>query len=279
MAGIRSAELLLRVFVVLCLAPAPAAAQKAECKSETRFDKRTSDSVFRHANEFRRGAGRVPFKRYASLDEVARLYAKYLCDNDYFDHETENGFGVLDRTQIHARDLFFARVGENLYLEKSRNGERIPAYLGMAEEKGREMEEGWEDSPGHRKNLLVADFNGIGIGVAHARDRKVGVQVFVHAVGEMADELEWTQRIASSKPLDVSLRVPVSDGKRACLVQLEGHEPPVGEDREQEVVGCGIVRDWGLQVDLKVKSRGLSNLAFSVEGVFNAWGPSFVGVQ
>ncbi len=271
-----STSLLLRLAAVLLVTASPVAAQKARCKTGSRYDQRASDSVYRHANDFRRGAGRISLKRYESLDEVARLYAKYLCDNDYFDHETENGFDVLDRTQIHARDLFFSRVGENLYLEKAPSGRRIPLHLSMAEDKGRDMEEGWENSPGHRRNLLVADFNGIGVGVAYARDRKVGVQVFARAVGEMKEEFEILQEVAISNPIKVSLRVPVSDGKRACLLQFRGHESPDGE-KERVIVGCGTVQDWALDFDLRVKNKGLSNLGLSVEGAFNAWGPSFVG--
>ncbi len=247
-----------------------------QCETGTRLDRDTSKSIYLHANDFRAGAGRKPLKRYASLDDAARLYARFLCESDQFDHVTEQGFDVLDRVRLHARDLFYSRVGENLYRLRSRSGALIAFDLAVAEEKGRKIEEGWENSPGHRKNLLRSDYNGLGVGIAYARDRLVGVQVFARVVGRLAAELPMNHRLMESTPLHVTFEVPVATGTQVCLAQSAA-DPK--RDEDEVVAGCGLVKDWSLRIGLRTRRVGLSNLKIYSEEGLTAWGPRFVGVD
>jgi uncharacterized protein YkwD/uncharacterized membrane protein required for colicin V production len=102
-------------------------------------------------NEERQQHGLPPLKWDDRLREVARLHSRDMLAKGYFSHYSPEGTTVMDR--VRAQDLRFRMVGENLALAPT-----LPiAHQGLM------------DSPGHRANILHAEFERIGIGAIEAR--------------------------------------------------------------------------------------------------------------
>lgn len=81
------------------------------------------------------------------LRDVARLHARDMFTRGYFSHYTPEGLSALDR--LATSDINFNIAGENLAFAPS----VVLAHDGLME------------SPGHRENILSAEFRRVGIGV------------------------------------------------------------------------------------------------------------------
>jgi len=90
------------------------------------------------------------------LAQAARLHSKDMAERGYFDHDTPEGIDVADRVTAQGYDYF--TLGENLYMISGDS--RI-----SPEELATQCIEGWYDSPGHRYNMLYAEYQEIGVGV------------------------------------------------------------------------------------------------------------------
>jgi uncharacterized protein YkwD len=120
--------------------------------------KRVRQLIFKKTNEFRTGEKRTLLKSNPELDKAAKDFAEYLAETDKFSH-TADGQEPWDRTAKAGYE--HAIVLENIAYEYNSEGF-------TAEELAKDCEHGWENSPGHRKNLLDADVQDIGIALARS---------------------------------------------------------------------------------------------------------------
>lgn len=98
-------------------------------------------------NDERTRAGVKPLQADPGLAEVARAHSRHMFMQGYFSHVTPDGRDLGDRMRA-AREGYLV-AGENLALAQTLPG----AHHGLM------------NSPGHRKNILRAQFGRVGIGI------------------------------------------------------------------------------------------------------------------
>ena len=128
-------------------------------------------AIIEKTNGFRRGEGLVPVARNRALDQAAQLFAQYLARTGKFAHEAD-GRQPSDRTR--QAGYSHCQVAENLALNLDSRGFTT---LGLAHE----AVEGWKQSPGHRKNMLLPHVTETGVGIAKAPvgdPKYISVQLF-----------------------------------------------------------------------------------------------------
>ena len=131
----------------------------------------TEAAIIEKTNAFRREKGMAPVARNEALERAARRFAQYLAASGKFAHEAD-GRQPADRTR---QDGYtHCAVAENLALNLDSRGFTTQKLAGAAVE-------GWKQSPGHRKNMLLPNVTetGVGIAKAPAGDPKyISVQLF-----------------------------------------------------------------------------------------------------
>ena len=105
------------------------------------------NQVLELTNAERAKAGLKPLTLNPQLAQAADGHSDSMAADDFFSHTGADGSSVGDRIQ------------ETGY-QYSRAGENIAAGQRTAEE----VVQGWMNSPGHRANILNADYTEIGIG-------------------------------------------------------------------------------------------------------------------
>jgi uncharacterized protein YkwD len=117
------------------------------------------DQMLVLVNEMRVNGGRCPSGNYGprgalvmnqELRTAARLHSKDMADNDYFDHNSQNGDSPWDR--IDAAGYSAQAVGENI---AAGNGTAADTF------------EQWVNSDGHCRNMMSSDATEIGVGYAN----------------------------------------------------------------------------------------------------------------
>jgi uncharacterized protein YkwD len=86
----------------------------------------------------------------ATLQCVARAHGEDMLDREFFDHINPDGDGPSDR--VSAAGYSWRVVGENIAA-----GQTSP----------REVVDGWLASPGHCRNIMLSDFEEIGVGYVY----------------------------------------------------------------------------------------------------------------
>lgn len=104
-------------------------------------------SVLHLTNLEREQNGVPPLRWHDQLAAAAEGHCIDMANQDYFDHTSLDGRSPWDR--IRAEGYDFLAAGENIAA-----GYATPA----------EVMVGWMNSPGHRANILSADFNEMGVG-------------------------------------------------------------------------------------------------------------------
>jgi uncharacterized protein YkwD len=99
---------------------------------------------------------RLPLRRTAELDAVARAHSRDMAARGYLAHESPEGANAVTRLEA-ARLAGFTLAGENI------GSTNRPAP-------NREIVAGWLNSQTHRANLLAPVFNATGIGIARSPD-------------------------------------------------------------------------------------------------------------
>ncbi|MGW4107720.1 CAP domain-containing protein, partial [Streptomyces sp. NPDC004976] len=110
---------------------------------------RTAGEVVDLTNRERARAGLPPLSRDARLTAAAQAHSADMVARDFYSHTAPDGSRPWDRAA--AAGSARRTVGENIAC-----GQRSAA----------EVVEGWMNSPGHRANILKADFTHIGVGFA-----------------------------------------------------------------------------------------------------------------
>lgn len=109
-------------------------------------------------NKERTTAGLKPVTGLDSLNKVAAAKATDMRTNQYFSHTSPTYGSPFD--MMTAFGITYRAAGENIAM-----GQKTPQEVMTA----------WMNSPGHRKNILSADFNYIGVGY----DNNYWVQEFI----------------------------------------------------------------------------------------------------
>lgn len=121
-------------------------------------------------NVFRAANNRAALKRNATLDKVARSFARYLARSGKFSHSAD-GRRPADRAR--AGGYTYCQIAENLALNLDSRGF-------ATRQLAREAVTGWKNSPGHRRNMLRPHVTEIGVGIAKApgEPKYLSVQLF-----------------------------------------------------------------------------------------------------
>lgn len=109
-------------------------------------------------NEYRVENDVPALKASKTLNVASFKHSLDMADNDYFDHESQDGRQPEDRME------------EAGYDTSTATGENIAAGYPSAEE----VFEVWRESDGHNENMLSEDFAVIGIGLAENGDSEYG---------------------------------------------------------------------------------------------------------
>lgn len=127
-------------------------------------------AIIEATNIFRAKHQLKAVRRNAQLDSAARAYARYLARTGKFSH-TADGRQLTDRTREAGYD--HCLTAENLALNADSRGFAAKALANVAVN-------GWINSPGHRRNMLLPNATEIGVGVAKAsrKHRYLSVQLF-----------------------------------------------------------------------------------------------------
>ncbi|HXV06540.1 MAG TPA: CAP domain-containing protein [Burkholderiales bacterium] len=149
-------------------APAPEAAEPRAAAGVTVSG--IEQQVIARTNAFRRQNALAALEANARLTAIAQSHVRNMARQDKFGDTDQNGH-VLDgadmEDRIRAGGYAFALVAENVGYQLNR-GEPVAAMM-----------DGWKNSPGHRRNLLLAQVTEIGVGAAKGRSgRWYFVQLF-----------------------------------------------------------------------------------------------------
>lgn len=133
--------------------------------------------VMASTNAFRRQNALTVLVPNARLTRIAQDHARNMARQDRFGDSDENGH-VLDgkdmESRIRAGGYAFGLVAENVGYQLNRT-DPVAAMM-----------EGWKNSPGHRRNMLLADVTEIGVGAGKG---KSGRWYFVQLFGRPLEPL------------------------------------------------------------------------------------------
>lgn len=136
------------------------------------------------ANRNRSAAGLETLQPSRVLSEAARLQARNMAREHFFDHTDPQGRGPGERVEIFDREHRYTFVGENI----------AAGYTSA-----RTACQGWMHSPGHRENILGEDYTAIGTGFSGGGEYgRYYVQVF-------AKELTQRDHQGQLQPLEVAV--------------------------------------------------------------------------
>ncbi len=107
-------------------------------------------------NAFRKESGVSPLTLNSALNRAAFKHSKDMNDNNYFDHKGKDGSSFSERTKRESYQGF--PIGENI------------AIAGSLQQTFKL----WRESDGHRKNMLNAGSNEMGLG----KDGRYWTQIF-----------------------------------------------------------------------------------------------------
>jgi uncharacterized YkwD family protein/spore coat assembly protein SafA len=111
--------------------------------------KALENEVIRLVNVERSKHGLAPLKANWELSRIARIKSQDMKNKGYFSHYSPTYGSPFDMMKKFGFKFYSA--GENIAM-----GQRTP----------QEVMNGWMNSPGHRANILKADFKEIGVGLA-----------------------------------------------------------------------------------------------------------------
>ncbi len=137
---------------------------------------RAASLIVRKTNEFRQEQGRPEVDVDPELAETARYFAGYMARTDKYGH-TADGKRPSGRAEEHGYE--YCIVSENIAYQFDSTGFTVEA---LAEG----FVEGWENSPGHRKNMLDPDVTETGVAVA--RSDETGYYYAVQMFGRPESE-------------------------------------------------------------------------------------------
>jgi uncharacterized protein YkwD len=171
---------------VLLFAAALVAEAAPPVQEQPRADPATVAALLTQRTNALRATNHLPALRVSpTLTAAAQRFAEYMASTEQYGHEAD-GRKPADRAL--AQGYEHCIVAENIGYQFSSRGF-------ATEELAERLVEGWEQSPGHRRNMLLPQVVDIGIGVARSERtrRYFGVQMFGRPQSEAA-RFEITNR-------------------------------------------------------------------------------------
>ncbi len=125
------------------------------------------DEIFALVNDERQKSNLDVLAWDNQLSDIARDYSRQMAEENFFDHLDPQGADVVVRAK-NARLKHWSKIGENLFsVVNSRSFDALAVR-------------NWMKSPTHRQNILDADFNSSGIGIAKSGSGEIFItQVFI----------------------------------------------------------------------------------------------------
>lgn len=120
-------------------------------------------------NQSRRSEGLGPLKQNAQANAAAQAHAEDMARRGFYNHRSPEGKDVADRWREQGGGQWQA-IGENILYCNS---------CAAPSEQARDFHRRWMQSPGHRRNILRADFAEFGFGMASAGGKIYAVQNFL----------------------------------------------------------------------------------------------------
>jgi uncharacterized protein YkwD len=112
-----------------------------------------------YVNDQRVANGLAALPVDADVTGVARGHSTDMATRNYFEHETPEGLSPGDRAQ--QAGISYTMYGENIAWTSARAGR-------SDEELADAIVRGWMNSPGHRANILRAEWQAAGLGIAES---------------------------------------------------------------------------------------------------------------
>lgn len=131
----------------------------------------TEAAIISMTNEFRLAHKLAPVTPNAQLTAAARAYARRLGSRKDLPHLMD---GTTPATRAEKAGYLYCQIGENLASAYDSRGFTAQGYAKLAVE-------GWQHSPGHRRNLLLPHVTEVGVAVVRANpneQRYIAVQLF-----------------------------------------------------------------------------------------------------
>jgi len=151
-------------------------------------------AIVEMTNAFRATQKLAPVRQNPKLAAAARAYAKRLIGYEGLSHTAD---GTTPAQRVGNAGYRYCEVSENLAMFLSRRGF-------TADEYARRAVSGWEESPGHRKNMLLPYVTETGVGVVRAspnEPRYIAVQLFARP-----DAAKYSFKIRNEAPQPVAYR-------------------------------------------------------------------------
>ncbi|MBI4673572.1 MAG: CAP domain-containing protein [Chloroflexi bacterium] len=158
----------------LTVAPTAASAQ-------SEWHQVAAQTVLDGVNAARRAQNLSPLTFDATLNAVARARSEDLIQRNYFSHTDPVNGDVLYENALTAAAFHFSWIGENLVEVRYSKPNSAPVTTAHpARAVAEEFVNRWLASPGHRDNILSANFKRTGIALAISPDgtRIVATQIF-----------------------------------------------------------------------------------------------------
>ncbi len=160
--------------VLVLIAPFPGGTARAQARPAP--TESTERDIVDQTNAFRAHNDLAPTAANAILAAEARAFAAFLAETPAFSH-TADGRSPSDRAE--AAGYRACVLEENIARIEgfARQGGRLDPSLGSL---ATQFVTGWENSPGHRHNMLdpTVTETGVGVASAHDGDAYAAVQVF-----------------------------------------------------------------------------------------------------
>lgn len=138
--------------------------------------KKVGPLVVEKTNTFRKEQVRKPVSTNAKLTETAQEFANFMAKEDKYGH-TADGKQPAERAKKQGYE--YCIVLENIAYAFDSTGFDV-------EKLATQFEKGWENSPGHRKNMLDPDISETGVAIA--RSEKTGHYYAVQLFGRLKSE-------------------------------------------------------------------------------------------
>jgi uncharacterized protein YkwD len=141
-----------------------------------------------------------------ALFKAARLHALRMVNLNQLEHQLPNEANLEER--LAAAGARFSVIAENIAIGPNPNT----------------IHSGWMNSPGHRKNILDARLNSVGIAVVRGTGGLFAVQDFSHSIANLSVERQEQAVAALLVARGFQIAGTVEDARRSC----ESHKPNPG---------------------------------------------------
>ncbi len=166
-----------------------------QAKKEKSADtEKVAQMIVSGTNEFRKQEGRGRVVSNKVLADTALEFARFLSRSEKFGHDAD---GRRPHERAQQRGYEYCIVTENLALQFSSDGFR-------ADDLTRAFLEGWERSPGHRKNLLNPDVTDIGVAIVRNSETNYYYAVQMFGLPQSA-MIEFEVRNKAGLPAEYAL--------------------------------------------------------------------------